>query len=99
MTFLQKYIIIILCKQSKIKIAEGDAEAVIRIQQANAEGIRMINEAKATKEYLALKSMDTFSEVSKGRATKIIVPSEIQNLSGLLASLKETVDDENIDKK
>lgn len=85
-------------KQSKIKIAEGDAEAVIRIQQANAEGIRMINEAKATKEYLALKSMDTFSEVSKGRATKIIVPSEIQNLSGLLASLKETVDDENIDK-
>ncbi|MCO8192966.1 MULTISPECIES: SPFH domain-containing protein [Anaerofustis] len=86
-------------KQSKIKIAEGDAEAVIRIQQANAEGIRMINEAKATKEYLALKSMDTFSEVSKGRATKIIVPSEIQNLSGLLASLKETVDDENIDKK
>lgn len=86
-------------KQSKIKIAEGDAEAVIRIQQANAEGIRMINEAKATKEYLALKSMDTFSEVSKGRATKIIVPSEIQNLSGLLASLKETIDDENIDKK
>ena len=86
-------------KQSKIKIAEGDAEAVIRIQQSNAEGIRMINEAKATKEYLALKSMDTFSEVSKGRATKIIVPSEIQNLSGLLASLKETVDDENIDKK
>ena len=86
-------------KQSKIKIAEGDAEAVIRIQKANAEGIKMINEANASKEYLALKSMDTFSEVSKGRATKIIVPSEIQNMAGLLSSLKETVDDKNIEKK
>lgn len=84
-------------KQSKIKIAEGDAEAVIRIQKANAEGIKMINEANASKEYLALKSMDTFSEVSKGRATKIIVPSEIQNMAGLLSSLKETVDDKNIE--
>ncbi|WP_290770623.1 SPFH domain-containing protein [Anaerofustis sp.] len=84
-------------KQSKIKKAEGDAEAIIKMQEANAEGIRMINEAKASHEYLALKSLETFSEVSKGKSTKIIIPSEIQNMAGLLTSLKETIDDDNIE--
>lgn len=85
-------------KQSKIKEAEGNAEAVIKMQEANAEGIRMINEAKAGQEYIALKSLETFSEVSKGKSTKIIIPSEIQNMAGLLSSLKETVIDGDIEK-
>lgn len=86
-------------KQSKIKEAEGNAEAVIKMQEANAEGIRMINEAKAGQEYIALKSLETFSEVSKGKSTKIIIPSEIQNMAGLLSSLKETVIDGDIEAK
>ncbi|EDS72927.1 SPFH domain-containing protein [Anaerofustis stercorihominis] len=85
-------------KQSKIKEAEGNAEAVIKMQEANAEGIRMINEAKAGQEYIALKSLETFSEVSKGKSTKIIIPSEIQNMAGLLSSLKETVIDGDIEE-
>jgi len=83
-------------KQSKIRKAEGEAEAIIKMQEANAEGIRMINEAKAGQEYLALKSLETFAEVSKGKSTKIIIPSEIQNMAGLLASLKETIVDTDI---
>ncbi|MCR2033793.1 SPFH domain-containing protein [Anaerofustis stercorihominis] len=85
-------------KQSKIKEAEGNAEAVIKMQEANAEGIRMINEAKAGQEYIALKSLETFSEVSKGKSTKIIIPSEIQNMAGLLSSLKETIIDGDIEE-
>lgn len=85
-------------KQSKIKEAEGNAEAVIKMQEANAEGIRMINEAKAGQEYIALKSLETFSEVSKGKSTKIIIPSEIQNMAGLLSSLKETLVDGDIEE-
>ena len=68
------------------------------MQEANAEGIRMINEAKAGQEYIALKSLETFSEVSKGKSTKIIIPSEIQNMAGLLSSLKETVIDGDIEE-
>ena len=78
-------------KQKRIREAEGQAEAVLKIQQANAEGIRMINEAKASKEYLTLKSLETFQQALDGKATKIIIPSDIQDIAGLLASLKETV--------
>ena len=81
-------------KQKRIREAEGQAEAVLKIQQANAEGIRMINEAKASKEYLTLKSLETFQTALDGKATKIIIPSDIQDIAGLLASLKSVADDE-----
>ena len=73
-----------------IKEAEGQAEAVLKVQKANAEGLRMIKEAGADSAVLTLKSFEALAKV----ATKIIIPSEIQNLAGLAASLKEVVVDE-----
>ena len=85
-------------KERMIKEAEGQAEAVLKVQKANAEGIRMIREAGADQAVLTLKSLEAFGKAADGKATKIIIPSEIQNLAGLAASLKEVVVDEK-DKK
>ena len=82
-------------KERMIKEAEGQAEAVLKVQNANAEGIRMIREAGADKAVLTLKSLEAFMKVADGKATKIIIPSEIQGLAGLAASLKEVVEKEN----
>ena len=82
-------------KERMIKEAEGQAEAVLKVQNANAEGIRMIREAGADKAVLTLKSLDAFMKAADGKATKIIIPSEIQGLAGLAASLKEVVEKEN----
>ena len=76
-------------KEVKIKEAEGRAQAILEIQKAEAEAIRVLNEAKPTKEILTLKSLETFEKVANGQATKIIIPSEIQNLAGLVKSIKE----------
>ena len=78
-------------KEVKIKEAEGKAQAILEIQKAEAEAIRVLNEAKPTKEILTLKSLETFEKVANGQATKIIIPSEIQNLAGLVKSIKEMV--------
>ncbi len=78
-------------KEAKIKVAEGEAEAIKIVQQAKAEGIKMLNESQPTKPVLTLKSFDTFEKVADGKATKIIIPSEIQNTAGLLTALAETV--------
>ena len=80
-----------------IKEAEGQAEAVLKVQKANAEGLRMIKEAGADNAVLTLKSFEALAKVADGKSTKII-PSELQNLAGLAASLKEVVVDEK-DKK
>ena len=85
-------------KQKRIKEAEGQAEAVLKVQKANAEGLRMIKEAGADNAVLTLKSFEALAKVADGKSTKIIIPSEIQNLAGLAASLKEVVVDEK-DKK
>ena len=85
-------------KERMIKEAEGQAEAVLKVQKANAEGLRMIKEAGADKAVLTLKSLEALTKVADGKSTKIIIPSEIQNLAGLAASLKEVVVDEK-DKK
>ena len=77
-----------------IKEAEGQAEAVLKVQNANAEGIRMIREAGADQAVLTLKSLEAFMKAADGRATKIIIPSEIQGLAGLASSLKEIVTEE-----
>ena len=79
-------------KERMIKEAEGQAEAILKVQKANAEGIRMIlNEAGADQAVLTLKSLEAFGKAADGKATKIIIPSEIQGLAGLASSLKEIV--------
>lgn len=78
-------------KEAKIKIAEGEAEAIRIVQKAKAEGIKMLNEADPTGAVLSLKSFETFEKVADGKATKIIIPSELQNLTGTIASLTETI--------
>ena len=75
-------------KQSQVLKAEGEAEAILKIQQATADGIRMINEANPGEGVVALKSLESLEKVANGQATKIIIPSEIQNVAGLVASIK-----------
>ncbi len=78
-------------KQKTILEAEGRAKAILEVQQATAEGIRMLREAGADEAVLKLKSYETMAKVADGQATKIIIPSELQNLSGTVAALKEVV--------
>ena len=81
-------------KEKMIKEAEGQAEAVLKVQKANAEGIRMIREAGADQAVLTLKSLEAFAKAADGKATKIIIPSEIQGVAGLASSLKEIITEE-----
>ncbi len=76
-------------KQAAIKEAEGEAEAILQLQTAIAEGIRRINDAKPSEAYLTIKALESLEKVADGRSTKIIIPSQIQGLAGLAASLKE----------
>ncbi len=76
-------------KEKRIKEAEGQAEAILKIQQAQADGIRFIKEAGADSSVLQLKSLEAFQAAANGRATKIIIPSEIQGLAGLVTSISE----------
>ena len=66
-----------------------EAEAILKIYQAQAEGIRLINESNPTKEYLTLQGYDALAKVANGQSTKIIIPSELQNIAGLVAGVKE----------
>ena len=81
-------------KERMIREAEGQAEAIMKVQQANADGIRFLREAGADEAVLTMKSLETFAKVADGKATKIIIPSEIQGLAGLATSLKELVTDD-----
>ena len=76
-----------------IKEAEGEAEAILKVQRANAEGIRMLKEAGADESVLTLKSLEALANMANGNATKIIVPSNIQGTAGLATSLKEIMDE------
>lgn len=78
-------------KEQRIREAAGEAEALLTIQKARAEGIRLINEAVPSKEYLQLEQYKAAIEMANGNATKLIVPSEIASLSGTVAALAETV--------
>ena len=80
-------------KQAAIKEAEGEAEAILTVQTAIAEGIRKINESNPGDAYIALKALESFEKAADGRATKIIIPSEIQSLAGLATSIKELMTD------
>ena len=76
-------------KEKMIREAEGEAEAILKVQQATADGLRYIKEVGADDAVLKLKSLEAFEKAADGKATKIIIPSEIQNMAGVLASAKE----------
>ena len=80
-------------KEATIREAEGQAEAILAVQKANADGIRFLNEANASSEVIKLKSLEAFSKAADGKATKIIIPSEIQSLAGMVSSIKEVAVD------
>ena len=86
-------------KERMIKEAEGQAQAVLKVQQATAEGLRMIKEAGADESVLTLKSLEALTKVADGKATKIIIPSEIQGIAGLATSLKEIMIDKPAEQK
>lgn len=79
-------------KEAQIKKAEGEAEAIRLVQQATADGIRMITESKPTKEVLTIKSLESFEKAADGKATKIIIPSEMQGIAGLASTLTGIVE-------
>ena len=81
-------------RESQIKRAEGEAEAILKVRSAIAEGVKMLNDATPTQPVIAIKALEAFEKVADGRATKIIIPSEIQGMAGLAASLKELVVDD-----
>ena len=76
-------------KEAQIKIAEGEAEALLKIKQAEAEGIKLLKDAKADKSVLAIKSFETLEKVANGQSTKIIIPSELQNIANAGVILSE----------
>lgn len=76
-------------KEKMIKEAEGQAEAILKVQQANADGIRFLKEAGADEAVLTMKSLEAFAKAADGKATKIIIPSEIQSVAGLVKSVTE----------
>lgn len=81
-------------KEAMIRKAEGEAQAILKVQQATAEGLKMLNEASPDKSVIAIKSLEAFEKAADGKATKIIIPSEIQSIAGLAAGLKEIVSDD-----
>ena len=85
-------------RETKIREAQGEAEAILAVQKAYADSLRMLNEASPSDRVIALKSLETFAKVADGRATKIIIPSEIQSMASLAASLKEIAVDGELDK-
>ena len=78
-------------RQQKILEAEGEAESIRNVQQALADTIRQLNEANPSQNVIAIKSLEAFAKAADGKATKIIIPSEIQSLAGLATSVKELV--------
>lgn len=85
-------------KQQKIREAEGQAQALLLVQKAKADSVRLLNEAAPSQAMLALRSMEAMEKVSDGKATKIIIPSEMQNLASTVASIKELAVDSSIGK-
>ena len=81
-------------KESMITEAEGEAQALERVYKAQAFGVEIINKAKPEQAYLTLKSLESLEKVANGNATKIIIPSELQNLAGLIASIKGVAEDD-----
>ena len=81
-------------KEKRIREAEGEAEAILKVQKANADGIRFLKEAGADQAVLTIKSLEAFEKAADGKATKIIIPSEIQGIAGLAKSVVEVTKEE-----
>jgi len=81
-------------KEAQIRVAEGEAEALLKIKQAEAEGIRILKAAEPDQKIIAMRSLETLTEVANGQATKIIVPSDLQNIATLGTTIKEMMKDE-----
>ena len=79
-------------REARIREAEGEAEAILKVQEATAAGLKMLNDVPPVKEVLVLKSYEALAKVADGKATKIIIPSELQNLAGTIAALTETAE-------
>lgn len=86
-------------KETKIREAEGEAKAIVSIQKAYADSLKMLNDASPSEQVIALKSLEAFQKAANGKATKIIIPSQIQSLAGLASSVKEMFDEKNIGDK
>lgn len=82
-------------KEQKIREAQGEAEAILTVQKANADALKMLNEAAPTDKIIQLKSLEAFAKAADGKATKIIIPSDIQGLAGSVAAIKEIWKDDN----
>ncbi len=85
-------------KEATVREAEGQAEAILKVQKANADGIRYLNEAAPTSAIVQLKSLEAFAKAADGKATKIIIPSEIQGLAGLAKGIAEVASNSGTDK-
>lgn len=85
-------------KESKIREAQGEAEAILSVQRALADSIKMLNEAKPGEGVIAIKSLEAFQKAADGKATKIIIPSNIQAMAGLATSLKEFMSEDKLAK-
>ena len=85
-------------KETQIREAAGEASAIFQVQKALADSIKLLNEASPSDKVIALKSLDAFAKAADGKATKIIIPSNIQNLAGLAASVKELITTDEISK-
>ncbi|MBN1775662.1 MAG: SPFH/Band 7/PHB domain protein [Clostridiales bacterium] len=84
-------------KESQIREAEGEAQAIMKVQEATARGLKMIKDVHADQGLISIKSLETLAKLADGRATKIIIPSEIQGLAGLAVSLKEMVKEDKFE--
>ena len=80
-------------KETKIREAQGEAEAILSVQRALADAIKLMNEAAPTDQVIALKSLEAFQKAADGKATKIIIPSNVQGMAGLATTLKELIKD------
>lgn len=78
-------------KESQIKLAEGEAEAILKVQEATAAGLKLLKDAKADQSVLTLKSFETLEKVADGQSTKIIIPSELQSMAGMLSAASEII--------
>ena len=81
-------------KEAQIKVAEGEAEALLKLKQAEAEGIKILKEAAPDQKIITMKSLEALSDIANGQATKIIVPSDLQNIATLGTTIKEMMKDE-----
>ena len=81
-------------KEQKIREAQGEAEAIRMVQEAFAESLKMLNQAAPTQQVLAIKGLEALAKVADGKSTKIIIPSELQSLAGMVTSIKEIATDD-----